>query len=201
LNTFSIELASAIRDFGLVELTSDQAKKLTEHYELMIDWNQRMNLTRITEPAAAARLHYAESIFGSRFIGPARTLLDIGSGAGFPGIPIAILRDDVAVTLLESNQKKASFLREAAAHLSLPNVAVAAERLEQFDWQTFDFLVTRALDRADRILRQAVKRLHSDQRLAVYCSMDLLNKLNSFGRRVEAHAIPWTQNRFVALFG
>src|ERR1700693_5483776 len=80
---FRSELETAISSFGIEALTKEQTSQLVRHYSMLCRWNQRLNLTRITEPRAAASLHYAESLFGARFIASAHTLLDIGSGAGF----------------------------------------------------------------------------------------------------------------------
>ena len=79
--TFKSDLETAISSFGIEALTEEQTNRLVRHYSMLCRWNQRLNLTRITEPREAARLHYAESLFAARFIAGARTLLDIGSGA------------------------------------------------------------------------------------------------------------------------
>src|SRR5437588_5840926 len=141
---FRKALDAAVAGFALVSLTEEQANKLTKHYSLMRRWNQRVNLTRIIEPREAAKLHYAESLFGASFIAGARTVLDIGSGAGFPGIPIAVAKPDVQVTALEANKKKSLFLNEAGQELQLRNFAVVTTRLEEFDWSGYALLTSRA---------------------------------------------------------
>jgi len=112
---------------GAVELTAEQIAILEAHYELLGRWNRILNLTRIDSMEAGVERHYAESLFLGAHL-PRRPLLvvDVGSGAGFPGIPVAVLRPDCSVTLVESHRRKAVFLREATRRLS--NVVVRAER-------------------------------------------------------------------------
>ena len=80
-DAFESALDQAISSFGIEPLTADQTARLVRHYSMLCRWNQRLNLTRITAPREAARRHYAESLFGARFIAGEHTLLDVGSGA------------------------------------------------------------------------------------------------------------------------
>src|ERR1700692_4023501 len=96
-------------------LTPQQLTLLEQHYRLLLRWNQKINLTRITNLQDAVRYHYCESLYlAARLPAGALRIIDIGSGAGFPGIPVAIYRPDCSVDLVESHQRKAVFLREAA---------------------------------------------------------------------------------------
>jgi len=125
-------------------LTSDQLAKLDSHYQLLLQWNAKLNLTRITSLEDAVRLHYCESLFAGLQLPQGETrIADVGSGAGFPGIPIAILRPEYSVTLIESHQRKAVFLREAGREL--PNIRVLAARAEDVA-ERFDWVVSRAVD-------------------------------------------------------
>ena len=109
----------------------------------MLRWNAKLNLTRITGRAEAWERNYQESIYLARQLppGPLR-IADVGSGAGFPGIPIAIVRPECSVTLIVSHQRKAVFLREASRDLA--NVRVLAKRAEAVT-ETFDWIVSRAV--------------------------------------------------------
>jgi 16S rRNA (guanine527-N7)-methyltransferase len=198
---FRKALQAALSDFELPPLADRELSILVAHYSLMIEWNRRMNLTRITDPVEAARFHYAESLFGGRFIADAKSILDIGSGAGFPGLPLAVSRKDVAVTALESSQKKALFLTEARTRLELENFTVVPKRLEEFDWSGYDLLTCRALDRAEKVLPKVVKRLSRGQRLMVYCGAELAGKIASLRKPFERHPIPQSTNRFIAVVG
>src|SRR5579864_6396854 len=134
-------LAREFAPYG--SLTARQIELLEAHYKLLARWNSRLNLTRVDSEEQAVRLHYCESLFlGFRLPdGPLR-IVDVGSGAGFPGIPIAILRPECTVTLVESHQRKAVFLREASRNLK--NVRVVSKRAEDLH-ETFDWIVSRAV--------------------------------------------------------
>lgn len=202
-NQFKAALAATVARFKLDALSEMQIAQLVQHYAMLRVWNARSNLTRIIEPEDAARRHYADSLFGGRFIAPASTLIDLGSGAGFPAIPLAVRRPDVQVTALEANHKKALFLREAKDALGLANFAVAAARLEAFDLTRFDLLTSRALDRADAVLPAVIERLRAPQRFMLYGAPDLLAKLaNRFpaGYQLATHPIPESESRLIAIF-
>jgi 16S rRNA (guanine527-N7)-methyltransferase len=198
---FKSELEIAISSFGIEALSEDNTTRLVRHYSMLCRWNKRLNLTRITEPREAARLHYAESLFGARFIAGAHTLLDIGSGAGFPAIPLAVARPDVQVTALEANQKKSLFLKEANDELGLANLKVVTARLAEFDWDGYELLTSRALDRADAILPSIIERLSAKQKLMLYCGPDLVAKLEGQVKyKIETHPIPLSEARLIAIF-
>jgi 16S rRNA (guanine527-N7)-methyltransferase len=159
-----------------------------------------MNLTRIVEPQKAARLHYTESLFGAKFAGDPRSVLDIGSGAGFPAIPLAVALTETTFTALEANQKKALFLKEAKDELRLDNFEVADARLEEFDWSDYDLLTSRALDRAESVVPSIIERMRSGQRLMLYCSFDLTRDLKtSRPFKIETHSIPLSRERIIAV--
>ena len=110
---------------------------------MLVRWNKVLNLTSIRTLEEAIERHYGESVFLAAHL-PAGVLsiADVGSGAGFPGIPIAVVRPDCRVTLIEAHRRKAVFLREAAR--DLPNVTVIADRAESVH-QSFDIAVSRAV--------------------------------------------------------
>jgi len=197
---FKSELETAISSFGIEALTEEQTTRLVGHYSMLCRWNQRLNLTRITEPREAASLHYAESVFGVSFIAGAHTLLDIGSGAGFPAIPLAVARPDVQVTALEANQKKSLFVKEAKDELGLANLKVVTARLEEFDWAGYEVLTSRALDRAEAILPSVIERLSAKQKLMLYCGPDLVAKVaGRVNYKTETHPIPHSEARLIAI--
>jgi 16S rRNA (guanine(527)-N(7))-methyltransferase RsmG len=128
------------------DLSQSQIVQLYEHYELLIRWNQRMNLTTVKPGPETVLRHYCESLFFSADLPATQqaiSVLDVGSGAGFPGIPMAILKPDWKVTLVESSQRKAVFLRESNRHLQ--NVSVLAQRMETVSAHG-DWVVARAVD-------------------------------------------------------
>jgi 16S rRNA (guanine527-N7)-methyltransferase len=141
MEDFKSLLALEFSSYGTV--TDDQLVLLEQHYRLLLRWNQKMNLTRITGVEDAVQYHYCESLYLAQSlpVGALR-VADIGSGAGFPGIPVAIYRPDCEVHLIESHQRKAVFLSEATRHL--PNTRVLAVRSEDVS-ETYDWMISRAV--------------------------------------------------------
>jgi len=136
------------------DLTTEQIEQLHQHYELMQRWNRTINLTRIANLGEAIDRHYAESLFlGSRLPPGSLKIADLGSGAGFPGFPVAVLRPECLITLVESHQRKAVFLKEAARRLT--NVSIAAKRAEDVT-ERFDWVLCRAVAR-DKIAHSAAR--------------------------------------------
>ena len=124
-------------------LTGDQLALLEQHYQLLLRWNQKMNLTRITSLADSVRYHYCESLYLAQSLPKgALRIVDIGSGAGFPGIPVAIYRPDCEVHLMESHQRKVVFLSEAPRNF--PNTRVLGFRAEDIT-ESYDWMISRAV--------------------------------------------------------
>ena len=111
-------------------LPDDAQEKLLAYVELLAQWNRAYNLTAVRDPAEMVSRHLLDSLAVLPFV-HGETLVDLGSGAGLPGIPLAIARPEIAVTLIESNGKKARFLREAVRALPLPNVTVQQDRVQE----------------------------------------------------------------------
>ena len=133
--------------FGDFALSAEQEAALEAHLELLMRWNRTVNLTAIRSREEAIERHYCESLFLGARLPPGRLkIADVGSGAGFPGFPVAVLRPNCSVTLIESHQRKAVFLREAAR--KLPNVRVLAKRGEDVN-ETFDWAISRAVSYED----------------------------------------------------
>jgi 16S rRNA (guanine527-N7)-methyltransferase len=127
-------------------LSDEQLAALESHYTLLCRWNKVLNLTRVEAVEDAVERHYCESLRVAEYL-PARcSVVDVGSGAGFPGLVVAIARPDCSVTLVESHQRKAVFLKEAARRLG--NVRVLAVRAESVQ-ERFDWLVSRAVSYED----------------------------------------------------
>ena len=139
----------------------DLWERLATYLELLQRWNQRMNLTAVRDLEEMARVHIAESLHCAQIL-PAeiKTLLDFGSGAGLPGIPIQLLRQEMAVTLAESQTKKAIFLREAVRTLGLAQTQVHAGRVEALaPAQQWDAVSLRAVDKMELALVEAARRV------------------------------------------
>jgi 16S rRNA (guanine(527)-N(7))-methyltransferase RsmG len=134
-------------------LSQSQITQLYAHYELLLRWNQRMNLTTVKPGPEMVIRHYCESLFFASHLPALQqeiSVLDVGSGAGFPGIPMAILKPEWRVILVESVQRKAVFLRESIRQLS--NVSVLNQRVEDIVSKV-DWVVARAVDPAEVLLQ------------------------------------------------
>jgi 16S rRNA (guanine527-N7)-methyltransferase len=126
-------------------LSPTQIDVLERHYQLLVKWNRRLNLTTVIQPEEAARKHYAESLYLAVHLPKALCrIADIGSGAGFPGIPVAVFRPDISITLVESDIRKSAFLNECRD--LVPNIKVANVRAESLGKGLFDALVARAVN-------------------------------------------------------
>jgi 16S rRNA (guanine(527)-N(7))-methyltransferase RsmG len=127
----------------IAELSPTQVNQLEHHYNLLIKWNKVLNLTSLRKVEEIVERHYCESIFLGMHLplGPL-SIGDVGSGAGFPGVPVAIARSECKVSLIESHQRKCVFLREATR--GIKNVHVLAERVENVNAR-FDWAVCRAI--------------------------------------------------------
>lgn len=116
-----------------VDVSQETREMLYRHFLMVEDWNSRINLTGIVSPVEAAIKHYVDSLSCLLAFRPAEgaLLVDVGSGAGFPGVPLKIARPDLTVTLMESNGKKAGFLREVCREIPLPGASVLQTRAEE----------------------------------------------------------------------
>ncbi len=136
--------------------------KAARHLALIVEANKTLNLTRITSPREAAIKHVLDSVIPWRLFADATHVLDAGTGAGFPGIPLALVLPEIRFTLAESTQKKARFVKSALAALDLRNVDVAAARVEDLERDgTTDLITARAfapMARALPLLGPALRR-------------------------------------------
>ena len=149
-------IAELLRPFtGDAELRPEMLDQLRLYLDLLLRWNARVNLTAVRDPERIVTRHFGESVFAARMLdlqaaGPI-TLADVGSGAGFPGVPIKLWAPHLELTLIESHNKKATFLREALRTLKLDRARVFCGRAEQWG-QTADLVTLRAVEHFERAL-------------------------------------------------
>jgi 16S rRNA (guanine527-N7)-methyltransferase len=137
-------------------LSEDSVQKFVLYYKELLDWNIKISLTTITEPADAAIKHFLDSIIVLKYEHLSGSLIDIGSGAGFPGIPLKIMRPELNVVLVESVRKKANFLKQIIRLLKLEGIEVYNGRIEFFDRHAaFDYAVSRAFSELGKFCRLA----------------------------------------------
>ena len=130
------------------EITSNERVRAAfdRYAEMLTERNEKVNLTAITDPDEIRVKHFTDSLAAIDLIKTGATVLDIGSGAGFPGIPLKIARDDISVTLLDSVNKKVAFMNDVIADLGLKNIEAVHARIEDFPHKgEFDVAVSRAV--------------------------------------------------------
>lgn len=137
------KLQAGIAAMGLT-IPPEQQAKLLDYVELLKKWNKTYNLTALRDESLMISHHLLDSLTLLPYIGNAQTMLDVGSGGGQPGIPAAICRSDVQITLLDANTKKTSFLQQAVIELGLSNVRVVSGRVEAVQNFQADLITSRA---------------------------------------------------------
>ena len=158
-------LASGLAALGL-ELDTAQQQKLLNYVALIAKWNKVYNLTAVRDPEAMVTQHLLDSLTVLPHLAGVARLIDVGSGAGLPGIPLAIARPEWKVALLDSNHKKATFLRQACLELGLTNVEVICERVELCrPGEAFDAVISRAFSDLGEFARLTAHLLTKDGKL------------------------------------
>lgn len=204
-------IAALLQPFLTWPLSDRQLRDISTYINMLLKWNQRMNLTAVRNPEEIVTRHFGESLFAAQALFPARrgtaapgppaeqssafptkalfhsaqampgyqrdeaetsfgsqlTVADIGSGAGFPGLPIKIWAPDIRLTLIESNHKKATFTKEVVRALRLEGVEVFTGRAENFPAASADVVTLRAVERFIDVLPIAIDRLGTGGRLAL----------------------------------
>ncbi len=182
-------LNSLLAEAGSAALDASDVQRFDAYLALLVRWNARTNLTAIRDEADIRRRHFLESILVARAL-PAGigSLLDFGSGAGFPGIPIAICRPEIAVTLAESQHKKAAFLREAVRNLGL-STQVHADRAELLAAE-FDCVAMRAVDKMEAALPAAAKLVKPEGWIAVMTTEGDISSVHKLAEKAN-RPISW----------
>lgn len=188
---------------GGLELTDARVSQISTYLDLLLKWNSKMNLTSVREPEQIVQRHFGESLFAASLVASAcpgaRTLADIGSGAGFPGIPIKVAVSHLQVTLIESQQKKATFLREVIRVLNLSDAKVANTRAEDLGL-TADVVTLRAVESFEQVLPVTRKLLAPGGTLMLLIGAAQIGKAKSllpgFEWR-EPHVMPLSENRVI----
>jgi 16S rRNA (guanine527-N7)-methyltransferase len=169
-------LNELLAENGLAAVDEETAARLGGYVSLILRWNTRVNLTAIRDEDGILSRHIIESIMLARLLPDGvASLLDFGSGAGLPGIPVALCRPEIAVTLAESQGKKAAFLREAVRSLGL-SASVHAGRAERLSEQ-FDCVAMRAVDRMAEAVRVATRLVRPGGWLALMTTEGELERL------------------------
>ena len=137
------KLQSGLKEMGL-DLSGEQQDKLLAYVEMLKKWNKTYNLTALRDESQIISHHLLDSLTLPPYLEGAQTMLDVGSGGGQPGIPTAVCRPDLQITLLDANTKKTSFLQQAAIELELKNVRVVSGRVEAVQGLRANVITSRA---------------------------------------------------------
>lgn len=143
-------LTEGAKEYSVI-LSNEQINKFSQYARLLVEWNEKMNLTAITDPEGIVIKHFLDSLSIAEFIpDETKTLIDVGTGAGFPGIPLKVIRENLKVTLLDSLEKRVKFLNEICNNLMLKEILSVHGRAEDFGVdknyrERFDFVTARAV--------------------------------------------------------
>jgi len=176
-----LRVRELLRPFGL-DLNPGQVAQTISYLQLLLRWNQKINLTAIRDPEECVTRHFGESLFLARHAELRGGLLDIGSGAGFPGLALKIAVPTLAVTLLEPVAKKRAFLKEAARACGFHSVEVRGERLEEFVRSRppyFDFATSRAVGKLQTLVPLATECLGPGGSIYLWMTRDSATGLGS----------------------
>ncbi len=204
-------------------LTPIQLQNISTHIDLLLRWNARINLTAIRQPEEIVTRHFGESLFAARHLfprvarapspakssqidpmalAPTPRVIDLGSGAGFPGIPMKVWATHIHLTMIESNQKKATFLREVTRALTLTNVNVFPGRAEDYPNPPAEVVTLRAVERFDTALPIAARLVIPGGRLALLIGEAQLAQTNILTPDFtwpEPFKIPLSSNRCLVI--
>ena len=227
----SDRIAELLQPFLPVPLAKSQLQDISTYIDMLLRWNARINLTAVRQPEEIVTRHFGESLFAARHLFPqpehpnapagqsiprppqpsaafepsgeenSTRLVDIGSGAGFPGLPIKIWSPHTHVTLIESNHKKATFLREVSRAITLTDVDVFSGRAEDFQ-ASADLVTLRAVERPEHVFPIAANLVAPRGRLALLIvrrQMDSLAKLVPTFQWSEPVPIPLSEERILLI--
>src|SRR5882757_1338405 len=191
----------ALREFN-IEAQPEQIAAIQRYMALLLAWNEKINLTAIRDPLEMLYRHFCESMFGAVAVPlQAGRLADVGSGGGFPGLALKIIRPQLQVFLIESNVKKATFLAEVVRELALVDARVLVSRYEELGEEItpVDFVCSRALGEFRKFLNWAgSERVAAGQVVLWTGGRDIeeIRKIHGWSWR-ETVAIPYSLQRFL----
>jgi 16S rRNA (guanine527-N7)-methyltransferase len=173
-------IITALQDYGIAA-SARLCDQIRTYIDLVLRWNQKTSLTTVTDPAEMLRFHFGESLLAVEAV-PIRhgRLADVGSGAGFPAVPIRMVCEGLNIILIESNQKKATFLAEVARELQLQDVEVRRGRMKDvsFGDEPVDFVSARAVRIDDEFLAWSHRSLSPAGSLVLWFGEDDASKIH-----------------------
>jgi len=196
-----LQVKTALRPYG-VALSDVAAEKIRAYIAILLHWNRSISLTTVTEPGEILKFHFGESIFASAEVDHEKSrLADVGSGAGFPGLPLAIVSPGLHVTLIESNTRKCAFLSEVARELRLDTVKVFRGRMEDYplEPEPFSFVTARAVGNHRKLLAWTRRQVGSSGRILLWLGASDSREIStdSHWRWAPARRIPGSERRYL----
>lgn len=184
-------LAKGASELGIIlsEAQLDQFDKFTV---LLLEWNEKFNLTRITDPEEIAVKHYLDSLSVFKFVDipVGSSIIDVGTGAGFPAIPLKIARPDLKITMLDSVRKRLTFLEEAVRELNLNGISILHSRAEDASKdkahrERYDFSVARAVSKLNVLAELCIPFCRVGGRFAAYKGPDVAEEIEEAGKALR----------------
>jgi 16S rRNA (guanine527-N7)-methyltransferase len=185
-----------------VQASQEQVKQIQQYIDVLLRWNEKMNLTAIRDPIEILYRHICESAFGTAVLSAEKCrLADVGSGGGFPGIPMKIVKPDIDLFLIESNMKKATFLTEVVRELELTGVRVLVSRYEELSEEVapLDLVCSRAVGEFGPFLEWASLPVLGTKKVALWIGAqdaESVRRLRSWSWE-EPKPIPHSLRRFI----
>ncbi len=181
-----------------LKLTEKQIEKFYNYMNLLIEWNKKINLTAIVEPKDIILKHFIDSLTIVKYIKKGETIIDVGTGAGFPGIPLKIVRDDLKITLADSLNKRINFLNEVINKLDLKNIETIHTRAEELGKnkkyrEKFDIATSRAVANMSTLSEYLIPFIKVEGKCICMKSSDIdtelenaKNAINILGCKIES---------------
>ena len=184
---FSSSLIEKANFIG-IEISKEQAEQFYKYMELLLEWNEKMNLTAITDPEEVILKHFIDSLTIIPYLKEMDTVLDIGTGAGFPGIPLKILEENKKFTLLDSLNKRIIFLKTVINELKLKNIQAIHGRAEEFiskEREAYDIVTSRAVAKLNVLLEYMLPFVKIDGKCICMKSFDIEEELKEAKKAIE----------------
>jgi 16S rRNA (guanine527-N7)-methyltransferase len=185
---------------GEAELTETALEQVRAYLDLFLKWNAKLNLSAVRRPEDIVTRHFGESFFAAKswLIGRVSSVIDLGSGAGFPGLPMAIYSPETKVVLIESQNKKATFLKEAIREMGLKNAEVFAGRGEDFPGRS-PLVTMRAVEKFGLAVTLAAQMVEPGGKLGLMIGVDRQRELPGEFQWEVGNSIPGAPGRVLAL--
>jgi 16S rRNA (guanine527-N7)-methyltransferase len=187
-----------------VELTAAQIQQVQSYIGMLVFWNERVNITSIDEPEDIVARHFGESFFFSRFVPPGNSrLADVGTGAGFPGLALKLIREDIQVVLIEQDKRKSTFLHEVIRLLGIESAKVCRTPFEGLapEISNFDYIVAKAVGNHKSLLNWARTRLNASGQVALWLGSEDATRVTQIKgwRWVPVQPLPNSKRRVLVM--